>query len=203
MKHASNIIIVCALISLSINGSPFEESTTLANNETKHKKEVKITSDQFTIKIESKWEDLDKDRKKRIFQDKWIWAGDIIIKKTASDYVSLHELHLRWNGKKIEQLIASLYVNEQKKTVMPIEKYLLCDSIWKKSEQRLILKFEKPKTLYSVNKLSLVLTVPQKMEHVLKDGHFTIDAEYLPRPYQEYATEHNLCFCFNNQATIN
>jgi len=201
MKQARSIVIVCALISLSIY--PKKQDTSALSKISLEKKEAKITSEQFTIKIESKWKDLERDRKKNIFKDKWIWAGDIIIKKTASEYVSLHELHLTWKGKKIDQLIASLYDKNNDKTFMPIEKYLICDSIWKKSEQRLILKFEKPKTLYSVNKLSLVLTLPQEMIHVLKNGHFTIDSEYLPRPYQEHAAEHNLCLCFNNLEIVN
>jgi len=185
MKHASYIVTVCALISLSIYVKG---------------KEKQIISEQFTIKIESKWEDLDKDKKQKHFEEKWIWAGDIIIKKTAPEYVSLHELHLIWNGQnseKIESIIASLYDKKNTKTFIPIEKYLICDSVWKKSEQRLILKFEKPKTLYAINNLALVLTIPKKTEDTVKQGYFTIDTEYLPRPYQDYVTEHNLCLCFD------
>ena len=194
MKHASYTLTVCALVSLSIY------KTGNAIKKIENTKETQITSEQFTIKIEPRWEDLDKDKKQKAFEEKWIWAGNIVIKKTAPQYVSLHEIHLIWNGEngeKIESIIASLYEKENKKTFMPIEKYLICDSIWKKSEQRLILKFEHPKTLHSVNNLALVLTIPKNTEKILQQGHFTIDAEYLPRPYQEYAAENNLCLCFN------
>ncbi|MFC1842759.1 hypothetical protein ACFLYU_03830 [Candidatus Dependentiae bacterium] len=184
MKYAKLALVACAAINLSIH------SKTNCKNGVK---EVKEVSEQFIIKIESKWEDLEKNNKKKMFDDKWILAGDIIIKKTASDYVSLHELHLYWNGKTLDQLIASLYEKNSDKNFMPIERYLICDSVWKKSEQKLILKFEKPKTLYAVNKLSLVLTIPKKLEKALKEGHFTIDKDYLPEPYKEYASEHNLC----------
>ena len=182
MKYTSCMLIIGVITNFSLYGKDQEKPI-----------QEKPTIEQFTIKLETKWEDLEKNKKRKIFADKWILAGDIIIKKTAADYVSLHELHLHWNGKKIDKLIASLYEKNSDKNFMPIEKYLLCDSIWKKSEQKLILKFEKPKTLYAVNKLALVLTVPTEIEHALKKGHFTIDADYLPEPYKEYAAENSLC----------
>jgi len=190
MKRASYLFAVCAVVNVSISGVT---------------REGKALSEPFSIKLEPKWKDLwidlEKNKKRKIFQDKWILVGEIIIRKTASDYVSMHELHLTWHskdGKKLEKLIASLYEKNSDKNFMPIEKYLICDSIWKKSEQRLILKFEKPKTLYAVNTLSLVLTVPNDMIETLKNGHFTIDSQYLPEAYKEYAAENNLCLFLGN-----
>lgn len=168
------------------------------------KPEEKLNSEQFTIKLEPKWDDLDKNNKTKIFKDQWILAADIIIKKTAPEYVSLDELHLCWhgkNGKKINQLVASLYEKNNDKNFMPIEQYLICDSTWKKSEQKLILKFEKPKILFSVNKLSLVLTVPKELIKTLKSGHFTLDAECLPAEYKEYAAENDLCLYLGDKIT--
>lgn len=160
----------------------------------------KLVSQQFTIKLEPKWDDLDKNNKskqfKDQFKDKWILIADIIIKKTSPDYVSLNELDLHWhgkNGKKINELIASLYEKNSDKNFMPIEQYLICDSTWKKSEQRLILKFDKPKMLFTTNKLSLVLTIPKELISTLKSGHFTLDAECLPQEYKEHASLNNLC----------
>lgn len=171
MKYANQALAVCFLINFSLSAEC-------------NSKEI---SDQFTIKIEARWEDLEKNKKKKNFEDKWILVGDITIKKTAADYISLQELQLNWNGKKINQLTASLYEKNSDKNFMPIERYLLCDSIWKKSEQKLILKFKEPKTLCAINKLSLVLTIPKDMEEILKSGGFTLDTEYLPQPYKEFA----------------
>jgi len=182
MKYASCILVMGTIIACSIYA----------------KEQEKPCSGQFTIKLEAKWEDLEKDRKRKLFDNKWILAGDIIIKKTAADYVSLRELHLYWNGKKLDKLIASLYEKNSDKHFMPIEKYHICDSLWKKSEQKLILRFEKPKTLYAVNKLSLVLTIPGEIENILKNGHFTIDIDYLPEPYKDYASENSLCLYLGN-----
>lgn len=189
-----------------------------ANNKSHHKKQVSqelisqklgtnkfginkfvpslLVSQQFTIKIEPKWDDLDKNNKLSQFDDKWILAADITIKKTSPNYVALNELNLCWHGKsgkKINQLIASLYEKNSDKNFMPIEQYLICDSIWKKSEQKLILKFKEPKMLFAVNKFSLVLTVPKELINTLKSGHFTLDTECLPIEYQEYAAINNLC----------
>ena len=191
MKTKYNLLLLatCSLINLLITGKQAIEKQILAQ-------ESNLNSQQFTIKLEPKWDDLDKNNKSKLFKDQWILAADIIIKKTAPEYVSLNELHLCWhgkNGKKINELVASLYEKNSDKNFMPIEQYLICDSTWKKSEQTLILKFEKPKMLYSINKLSLVLTVPKELVSTLKSGHFTLDAECLPQEYKEYASLNDLC----------
>jgi len=184
IKQASYALVVCTVINCSIYGKEGE---------------IKNIRNKFIIQIEPKWEDLDKNKKITTFQDKWILAGDIIIKKLAPDFISLNELNLLWKGEKINNLIGSLYEKNSDSNFMPIEKYLICDSVWKKSEQKLILKFDKPKTLYAKNKLSLVLTIPKEMEETLKKGSFTIESEVLPEPYKEYASKNNLCLCFTNQ----
>jgi len=183
MKHASYALFVCAVVHFSTYGEI--ENT-------------KTTSEQFSIKIEPKWEDLDKNKKTKLFSDKWILACDIIIKKLAPEFISIEEIHLVWKGKEIEELLGSLYEKNSDKNFMPIERYLLCDSKWKKSEQKLILKFDNPKKLYATNKLSLVLTIPKNMEHTLKNGHFTIESDILPEPYNEYASQNNLCLCLGD-----
>jgi len=186
MKHASYAVIVCAILHFSVHA--MEEK-------------VKTMPEQFSIKIEPKWEDLDKNKKIKIFNDKWILACDIIIKKLAPEFISLHEIHLVWKGEKIEKLIGSLYEKNSDKNFMPIEKYLICDSKWKKSEQKLILKFDKPKKLYATNKLSLVLTIPEKMEDTLKEGCFMVDSEVLPEPYSQYTNQNNVCLCLGAPQT--
>jgi len=187
MKHTKRTVFFCAII-------PF----TLKPNTLNPKDHIKAKPNQFVIILESKWDDLEKKRKRKIFNDKWILAGDIIFKKKAPDIISLKELHLSWKGKKIENLIGSLYEKEMRGDLIPIEKYLICDSVWKPSEQKLILKFENPKTLYAVNKLSLVLTVPNEIEDTLKNGYFSIETYTLPIPYKEYVDENNINLVLGN-----
>ena len=151
----------------------------------------KTKTNKFSIVIVPKWEDLEKNNFKQLFTDKWILVGDITFKKKAPDFMALKELHLIWKGKKINHLLGSLFEKGNYGDFMPIEKNLICDSKWKSSEQKLILKFKKPKTLHTVNQLSLVLTVPKDIENSLK-GYFEIEASTLPEPYKEYVNQHNL-----------
>jgi len=156
------------------------------------KTDLQTQNHQFSIILEPKWEDLDKNKTKKRFDDKWILAGNIIFKKKAPGIMSLQELHLTWKGEKINNLIGSLYEKDIHGNFMPIERYHLCDSTWKASEQKLIMKFEKPKTLHATNNLYLVLTIPQDIEDTLKTGSFCIESEVLPEPFKEYANENNL-----------
>jgi len=176
MKRTSCVMFLCAAMSFPL----------------KTRAEKSSDPEQFTILLEPKWEDLEKNKKRKLFTDKWILAGDITFKKRAPDFVSLNELHLTWNGKKINHIIGSLYEKTKGVHLMPIEKYLICDGSWKSSEQKLILKFEKPRTLYAVNTLSLVLTIPKEMEKVLQDGYFSLEVETLPDQFKNYATENDL-----------
>ena len=208
MKCIKVLLTIYGLASLPINcnfnksQNKLVTSKLVANNLKKLENTEKIISEQYTIKLEPRWDDLDKNNKAELFKEKWILAADIIIKKTAPEYVSLNELHLCWhgkNGKKINQLIASLYEKNSDKDFMPIEQYLICDSTWKKSEQKLILKFVKPKMLFTSNKLSLVLTIPKDLITTVKSGHFTLDNDYLPAEYKDYASQHDLCLYLGNK----
>lgn len=200
MKNKWLLLSACSLVNLLTIGKQVTEKNfyekQINNLQINEKQEDKLNSEQFTIKIIPKWDDLDKNNKAKFFKEQWILAADIIIKKTSPEYVSLNELHLCWhgkNGKKINELIASLYEKNSEKNFMPIEQYLICDSTWKKSEQRLILKFKEPKILFAANKFSLVLTIPKDLINTLKSGYFTLDTELLPIEYQEYAAVNDLC----------
>jgi len=172
MKRASYIVLICAAMSFPLRS--------------------KEKTDQFSIVVEPKWEDLEKNNTRKAFDDKWILAGDITFKKKAPEYITLKELHIVWKGEKVNNLLASLYEKDSYGEFMPIEKYLICDSVWKKSEQKLILRFQKPKTLYTVNTLSLVLTIPKNLEEKIKKGHFDIETSTLPMQYKEHLEEKDL-----------
>jgi len=184
MKRSSCIMFICATMSFPL----------------KARAENSSAIEHFSITLKSKWEDLDKNKKRKIvFNDKWILAGDITFKKKAPDFIFLQELHLKWKGKKISNIIGSLYEKNNYGNFMPIEKYLICDSKWKSSEQKLILRFPKPRTLYAVNTLSLVLTAPKEVVDILKNGYFELESETLPAQYKEYAQEHNLKLALGNK----
>jgi len=177
MRRTSCIFLVCAAMSFPLRAKTKDPSN----------------QEQFLIILEPKWEDLDKNKKNKIlFEDKWFLAGDIIFKKKTPEAISLQEIHLLWKGKELKNIIGSLYEKSGQIDFMPIEKYLICDSKWKSSEQKLILRFPEPRSLYAVNTLSLVITAPKEAVNILKNGYFELEASTLPTQYQEYAQENNL-----------
>ncbi len=161
---------------------------------------TKITSnylEPFTIQLESKWIDLENSTAKiKKFGGKWILAGSITFKKRSSETVYLDEIKLSWKGKTLSNLTGSLYVVN--KTFLPIEKYLVCDSLWKASEQQLLLKFDKEHTLGARNTYYLVLTVPEDLEDTVKKGEFTIEKQSLPCPFQDYLQNNKIALSLNN-----
>lgn len=164
---------------------------------------MKAQQEAFRVVLEAKWQDLENNaQRSKQFGGKWILAGSIVFKKRSSDTIFLDEIQLSWKGKKIDNLIASLYEKNATGSFLPIEKYHLCDSIWKYSTQQLFLKFNHPFSLGAVNTFYLVLTVPQEIENKLKCGHFCITQHGLPFPYREYVGTHNLSLALNSLPTI-
>lgn len=164
---------------------------------------MRAEQESFKVIVEPKWHNLesDTDRTKQ-FGSKWILAGTITFKKRSTEAVFLDELQLSWKGKKIDQLIGSLYEKNEAGEFLPIEKYLVCDSCWKKSTQQLFLRFNHPLTLGAINTFYLVLTVPEEIEQILKNGTFYIEQAGLPLPYREYVKDHELAIALG-QYTIN
>jgi len=164
---------------------------------------IKTQQEEFRVVLEAKWKDLENNAQKRKqFGSKWILAGSIVFKKRSSDIIFLDEIQLTWKGKKINNLIASLYEKNDTGSFLPIEKYHLCDSMWKLSTQQLFLKFNRPFALGAVNTFYLVLTVPEEIETKLKCGHFCITQHGLPFPYRKYVGSHNLSLALNSLPTI-
>ncbi|MCK5632237.1 hypothetical protein KAH94_00650 [bacterium] len=160
---------------------------------------TKANQEPFKVIMEAKWQDLENDpQKQALFGGKWILAGSITFKKRSSEIIFLDEIQLTWQGDKIEKLIASLYEKNNTTSFLPIEKYLVCDSEWKKSTQQLLLRFNQPLTLGAVNTFYLVLTVPKELENKIKNGRFSIERTGLPLPYRKYVQNHNLSIALNN-----
>jgi hypothetical protein len=145
----------------------------------------------FKVIVEPHWHNLEQNEKRtEEFGGKWILAGSITFKKHCKDAVFLDNIQLSWKGEKIDHLIGSLYEKNEAGEFLPIDKYLVCDSCWKKSTQELFLRFNRPCTLGAINTFYLVLTVPEKLEPILKNGSFYVEQAGLPLPYREYLKEH-------------
>ena len=159
---------------------------------------LQAKQEPFKVIVQAQWKNLDSNPQRiKRFGGKWILAGSITFKKRSPEMVFLDEIQLTWKGKKINQLTGSLYEKNNMSLFLPIEKYLVCDSIWKQSTQQLFLRFNRPLTLGAVNTFYLVLTVPEELETVLKSGQFSIEQNGLPLPYRDYVKEHELSLTLN------
>jgi len=153
-----------------------------------------LEPEKFQLIIKSTWHDLDCDSQKcDRFGGKWILVGSITFKKKAKEPVELNRLYLHWHGSPLDNLIGSLYTKNNDQDFMPIEDNLICDSVWNKTEQTLLLKFDEQQTLGFVNTFYLVLTIPQELEPIVKQGHFTIDRQRLPEQFKECTDNNRLC----------
>jgi hypothetical protein len=159
---------------------------------------IRAEQEPFKVVVESKWQNLDLDANRiKLFGGKWILAGSITFKKRSTEAVFLDEIQLSWKGEKIEQLIGSLYEKNETGDFLPIEKYFVCDSNWKKSTQQLFLRFNQPVTLGAINTFYLVLTLPESIESILQNGSFYIGQAGLPLPYREYVKDHELAIALH------
>lgn len=144
------------------------------------------------------WQDLESNEKKvKEFGGKWILAGSITFKKKAKDTVHLHRIYLQWNGDRIESLSGSLYKADADKPFLPIQENLVCDGVWNKCQQTLMLNFDKKETLGFANTFNVVLTVPDQLEETLKSGYFNLMPNYLPEPFKMCARKDPLFLAFN------
>jgi len=155
-------------------------------------------ADQFNIILKPKWRDLEQDNKKIIdFGGRWILAGSITFKKHGKEPLFVDALSFHWNGKNIDNLIASLY-KKSSKTFLPIEKNLICDGIWNKTKQTLLFNFEEKETLSPTTTFYLVLTIPSDLENILFDGTFSLEECCLPKPFKQCAQAAQLSLTNNS-----
>jgi hypothetical protein len=156
------------------------------------------TTEECSIILTSKWCDLDGNCKKAIqFEGKWMLVGSITFKKKAKDPIYIDTISLHWNGEQLDNLIASLYKKNISKDFLPIEDNLICDGIWNKKKQTLILNFDEKETLDPTTIFYLVLTIPETVEQLLKTGSFQIEEESLPQPFKHCAQSEKLSLAIN------
>lgn len=154
--------------------------------------------EDFKVILEAQWQNLEDNNKKVLeFGGKWILAGKIIFKKKAKDTVHLNKIYLHWQGESIDNLIASLYRKEENEKFLPIQENLICDGCWNKTQQTLMLNFDKKHSLGLNNVFYLVLTVPDNLENTLKNGSFDLVPTYLPEPFQTCTQDQPLSLTFN------
>lgn len=154
--------------------------------------------EDFNVILTPQWQDLESNAENaKQFGGKWILAGNITFKKKAKDTVHLNRIYLQWEGSPIDNLVASLYKCEPDKEFLPIQENLICDGLWNKAQQTLMLNFDKKETLGFTNIFNLVLTVPENLEHTLKRGSFDLMPTYLPEPFKICARKRSLSLTFN------
>jgi len=146
-----------------------------------------ITADHFNIALEPKWYTLDHNgTKANQFGGKWVLVGSIIFTKRCDYQISMNTISFYWNGQKLDNLIASLYKkNLEKDIFLPIEENLVCDGIWNKKKQTLLFNFEEKINLAPTTIFYLVLTIPESTQNILSNGSFTLEKQYLPKPFKK------------------
>ena len=147
-----------------------------------------------TILVEPLWYDLDHNGSRvEQFGGKWILVGYITFKKRCKDIVCMETMHMHWNGLHLDNLIGSLYKKVSDREVfLPIEDNLVCDGVWNERTQTLIFDFDEEENLGPTTTFCLVLTVPGKVESILKKGSFSIEHRCLPYPFSQSIQNENL-----------
>ncbi len=150
---------------------------------------------EFQLIIEPVWRNLEQnDAQAKRFGGKWVLACSITFRKKAKQEVNLTRLYLHWKGAPLDYLLGSLYRKCPDKEFMPIEESLVCDGSWNKIQQTLRLTFDQKESLGLSTIFYLVLTVPEQLEHLVRQGSFEIVKQALPEPFRLVTAEKNLSF---------
>jgi hypothetical protein len=150
-----------------------------------------VSNDPYRIIIEPLWQDLDTNT--TMFENKWILIGSITFEKRPKDPVTMHRLHLKWQGQHLEHLTTSLYRKIPDKDFYPLESNLVCDGIWCQNKQTVILTFNEEKTLGPRTIFYFVVTINPSLEPILKKGRFLLVSHTLPESFRPMLDEENLC----------
>jgi hypothetical protein len=161
------------------------------------------SAEQFNIILKSKWCNLDNNcANETEFGGKWILVGSITFKKRCKDPIYMDTITLHWNGDNIDHLIASLYKkNRDKELFLPIEENVICDGIWNPTKQNLILHFDEKENLAPTTIFYLVLTVPEELETILKNGSFSLEEHCLPKPFKQCVQQEKLSLAINKPSS--
>lgn len=135
----------------------------------------------FELTLKPEWHTLDTNPKTiEKFGGEWILAGVFDLKKRSPDPVKMNKLVLSWHGSHLDNLSASLYKKNSDHEFLPIQEYLICDSLWDVKNQKIIFNFDKNLVLEPRTVLYLVLTLPHTIEPLVQQGHFILESKTLP-----------------------
>jgi hypothetical protein len=125
-----------------------------------------------SLSVTNTWQEFQFDAAgQKYHHDRWAWMWSVTLKsKTA---LKLHQLTLQWIGKKIDKLYASLYQKKECDPILiPIQDNLIGEGVWNPVKQQLT--FHLNQKIVARNEYSLVLSFPQKIEQLLRDGKFAL-----------------------------
>ncbi len=155
------------------------------------------TREDYQIILEPRWEDLEEDASRAMqFGGKLLLVGSIIFKKNAKDPVLLNYIQLSWKGEIIDNLVCSLYKKIPDRDFLPIQDYLVCDGVWNKRKQQILLRFEQEQFLGPTTIFYLVFMMPEHLEKTVKSGFFSIDECCLPGPFKQCVCPEQLNLAF-------
>lgn len=157
------------------------------------------SNDAYKIIIEPMWCDLDDNTTSHHahFGTQWILVGSITFEKKSKEPVTLHRIHLQWHGEHLEQLTASLYRKIPDKDFYPVEATLICDGVWSEKKQTLMLTFNEEKNLGFRTIFYLVLTIPDHLVPLIKQGSFSLLSHTLPEHFRPISKSTTLCLSLN------
>lgn len=127
------------------------------------------TPDSFSHTQTSTWKEFidSKDSAKK----KWVLVSNITLKSKKA--VKVKSLTLKWCGKKIPNLFASLFKKyKHNNNIIPIERNVISDGTWDNEKQQVI--FPLDAKVIATQRYYLVLSYAKGLEEALKKGHFTL-----------------------------
>lgn len=163
-----------------------------------------ISQRKCDLILQPLWEEIQDTKEGTIiFKGKWIRVGTITFRKKILNAIELNTITLHWHGPHIETLDASMYYTEINKPFRAIDNNWISDGQWSLSSQRLTFKFKSPCSLCAITTFHLVLTVPQTLEPILKQGYFTLSPCSLPQEYKDIDQDSlKLSFCTPFQSPV-
>lgn len=149
---------------------------------------VSLTASECSISVQPQWQSLERSNTKAAqFGGKWILIGTITFRKKCREAIKLSQLALAWHGPAITHLTGSLYKKIPSKDFAPIEDNLLNDGSWDNEKQEFTFDFfHQSQTLGPISTFYVVLTVPDQVEPLLKQGYFSIIKQQLPELFDEH-----------------
>lgn len=153
---------------------------------------ARIQKPACELHIVPEWRNLDNDPNHiKELGGNWVLVARFVIKRRSKDFIRLDNLSFAWRGEHISHLAASLFRGHSSGDLIPVEENLVCDGIWRSTNQILQLRFQQKEYLQPTNIFYLVLTVPERLEKILKKGHFELLPDSLPRQLRPAVEEKN------------